>query len=1169
VVALNNSSPAVNGGYEDYTCQLRTRLVQGKRYVITTTTGTAAPQAIKAWIDGNGNGTFEDSELILSKTAAVSPADTFTCPTPTGAAIGRPVRLRIITDGQGTTIAGCRNPQLGQSEDYTILLVENVQAPIAIFARVGGTNCDSTYTFESSSENAITAYFWDFGDSSGIDSTSGITATHTYAQPGRYAVSLRVVGPFGTDTARVANAVNYVAAPAQALCGAPQTNNTCCNIGIRNVQFGTINVSSGDAGEGYRDFTCEGSSDIIVAQPVPFRITTGTSQAEGVFVWVDINNDNVFSTSEQLLTLPFGTGVRTGSITLPANTVRNVPLRMRVLGNASRTPTQNPCNNLQFAQFEDYSITALDNVLPPTALWSAASRISCQGTIAFIDSSVNATAYFWEFGDGNVSTQASPTHTYSSPGTYTVRLITENSYGTDTLERANYITIVPIVQIAAAPCLPTASQPFTGVGLLRVQFGTINNATADGRDGYKDYTCTQIASLPYDTVAILRITTGTVTVETVAAWIDYDANGQFETSERIANGTTQGASGVFSVAVRPPTGAAVNRALRLRVMSDSPAAPPGTALIPCQNVRVGQVEDYTVYLTADISQPPIAGFSSTNSVTCSGLVTFKDSSLQFPTSRLWRFGDGATDSTVNPSHQYSAPGTYTVTLITRNAVGVDSLVRSDYVVYTPVVGLPLASCVPTFQQTTGNTGIRSLTVGGTSIITTQMPLTPGVYQDKTCSFDVLASIGDSVQVQLTSNAGTDAVFVYLDINGNGTFAGTEMVRRLTRSGTSLNYFGGFLTPAVLPVGVPIRLRILMLNTSGGQIVISPCTTNRAGQAVDITLRAQRVAPTANFTALQTSCTSTVSFTSTSSGGPTSYEWLFGDGTTSTFANPQRTYATPGDYAVRLVVSNPVGTDTIERQVTVTPVATLAVCQPTRVQVSLQPSEAGMTFVAVLNNVTGQGTTWSTSGSTAGYQDLVCVARPLTIDEGLVVRVQAVNQGSPNGITHLYTVQLDANNDGTFDASELMGSITAIGRNSGIIRFTVPTTTPGGLLRLRITGYLNSATAPTCTQITDGQVEDYGLFVLKTVGTVAAQVSLGLELAPNPSHDQVRVVATLPLGKGAQITLIDALGKVVHQQAYQASTDSEYVNTAALPAGVYQVVLQQGTTRLLRRLVVEK
>lgn len=75
-------------------------------------------------------------------------------------------------------------------------------------------------------------------------------------------------------------------------------------------------------------------------------------------------------------------------------------------------------------------------------------------------------------------------------------------------------------------------------------------------------------------------------------------------------------------------------------------------------------------------------------------------------------------------------------------------------------------------------------------------------------------------------------------------------------------------------------------------------------------------PIAGFTFSQASTSLKVTFTSTSTGRITSYRWTFGDGTTSVRENPVRTYAAPGTYSVKLVVTGPGGTSTRTRSVTV-------------------------------------------------------------------------------------------------------------------------------------------------------------------------------------------------------------------------------------------------------------
>lgn len=54
--------------------------------------------------------------------------------------------------------------------------------------------------------------------------------------------------------------------------------------------------------------------------------------------------------------------------------------------------------------------------------------------------SLNADTYHWDFGDGNSSKEAYPSHTYSEEGDYAVTLTVENSKG-DT-DRVTHVVIV-------------------------------------------------------------------------------------------------------------------------------------------------------------------------------------------------------------------------------------------------------------------------------------------------------------------------------------------------------------------------------------------------------------------------------------------------------------------------------------------------------------------------------------------------------------------------------------------------------------------------------------------------------------------------------------------------------------------------------------------------------
>ena len=98
-----------------------------------------------------------------------------------------------------------------------------------------------------------------------------------------------------------------------------------------------------------------------------------------------------------------------------------------------------------------------------------------------------------------------------------------------------------------------------------------------------------------------------------------------------------------------------------------------------------QVTARYVHNTMSLGSPPptaapTAAFSGTPLSGSAPLdVSFTDQSGNSPTQWSWSFGDGGTASTANPTHTYSAAGTYDVTLTVTNSSGSDSLVKTGYV----------------------------------------------------------------------------------------------------------------------------------------------------------------------------------------------------------------------------------------------------------------------------------------------------------------------------------------------------------------------------------------------------------------------------------------------------------------------------------------------------------
>ncbi len=76
----------------------------------------------------------------------------------------------------------------------------------------------------------------------------------------------------------------------------------------------------------------------------------------------------------------------------------------------------------------------------PTAIFTANPTVGAAPlTVVFTNLTTGATNYAWDFGDGNLSTNANPANTYTNPGLYSVTLTAIGPGGTNTLTRANYI----------------------------------------------------------------------------------------------------------------------------------------------------------------------------------------------------------------------------------------------------------------------------------------------------------------------------------------------------------------------------------------------------------------------------------------------------------------------------------------------------------------------------------------------------------------------------------------------------------------------------------------------------------------------------------------------------------------------------------------------------------
>ena len=124
---------------------------------------------------------------------------------------------------------------------------------------------------------------------------------------------------------------------------------------------------------------------------------------------------------------------------------------------------------------------SVDVVTTMTTDFSAdKTEVLINQAVTFTDTSSGGTpgyTYAWDFGDTGTSTEASPTHSFASPGNYTVSLAVTDSLGSnDTETKTNYITVYAAL---VASCSADIDEPVVG------QTVTFNSGTTvGGKPGY-------------------------------------------------------------------------------------------------------------------------------------------------------------------------------------------------------------------------------------------------------------------------------------------------------------------------------------------------------------------------------------------------------------------------------------------------------------------------------------------------------------------------------------------------------------------------------------------------------------------------------------------------------------------------------------------------------------
>ena len=473
--------------------------------------------------------------------------------------------------------------------------------------------------------------------------------------------------------------------------------------------------------------------------------------------------------------------------------------------------------------------------------------------VSFSDNSTsNPTAWKWDLGNGTVSYLQNPVATYFNPGTYNVKLVITNLSGKDSVIKSNFIEVYSLPQ----PKFNLSDS--AGCFPLKVSFADI--------------------SIPGS--------------GTIASWQWDFGDGTLSMLQNPQH--TYTAAGNFTVILR-----AVNS-------------------FGCTKVLTRQALVKTVN-----GVNAAFGYSSVQGCSNSGPVTFNNTSAGTGAlTYLWTFGDGATATVQHPSHNYTAGGSYTVSLIVKNSFGcVDTLIKPNAInigFVKAIMSVPDTVCVgqvfsainistpSTFVGTIWNFGDG--TIGRTRVYSMSYPA-PGNYLVKMVTD--FGSCPDSVTKRVVATSKPTASFT---ANNVTACTGPLTVTFNCSAIGAVSYLWQFGDSATSTVANPVHT----YNGSGSFTV--KLIVKNAGGCTDSIIKADFViiAPPHILKIDSLPARGCVPFTiypkvvMQDSLPVTSFQWNFGDGTTSNLASPVHTYSNAGSYDVTLIVATGPGcTDTLK------------------------------------------------------------------------------------------------------------------------------------------------------------------------------------------------------------------------------------------------------------------
>ncbi len=823
------------------------------------------------------------------------------------------------------------------------------QAPTANFSASSTAGCSPLIvSFQDLSTGSPATWSWDFGNG---NTSSLQNPTASYFTPGTYTVRLTVTNASGSNTLTRTAYITVYENPVVDFSA--NVTSGCFPLPVQFTDLST-------AGTGNTNVSWQW--DFGNGQTSTVQNPTVTYTSSGVYtVILRVTNDKGCSrTFSRPAYISVTNGVTAG-FTNTQPTVCSAPAAISFtnsstgpgtltyqwqFGDGNSTTAQNPVHT--YNSNGSYNVTLIvsssagctDTVRSATPVliggfntsFSSPAQVCTNQPASFaVTSSPAPVTVSWNFGDGNTSTQANPTHTYSSPGTYTVWMYNTYSNCTDSSSATLTVNPLPVadfnasvVSICQPPLATTFQDLSTGAVSWQWDFGDGNSSTSQNPShtytSYGNYTVTLIVTNSFgctDTLVrtdYIRVQRPVITIPSlpVRGCIPYTISpvANINTLDAVTSYLWDFGDGTTSTAATPTHTYPVQGTYTVSLTITTSTGCTETLTIPGA-VRVGSL--------------PVADFSAAPTTQCAHQ-TIQFTDLSVPADQwLWNFGDGSGTSTLqNPVYTYTVPGIYSVTLIATNNGCPDTAIRSNYITVLP------PSAAFSFAANCANRTEFQFT----DLSTTDPALPPlswlWDFGDGTTStlqnpLHVFPSLGVySVTLTVTNGGCSHSVTLTVraidadpDFTANQTVACKPAAINFTATNISLPDISLYQWD----FGDGIQQNTTSANIShtypnSGTYTVRLITVDING-CRDTIIKTNYIrinGPVANFDAPNTSgCIGLdVIFNdlSTNDGinNIVNWRWDFGDGTVQTFTGPpfQHTYAAQGIYSVKLVVTDAAG-----------------------------------------------------------------------------------------------------------------------------------------------------------------------------------------------------------------------------------------------------------------------